>query len=638
MITRMSLGGGGAAGRGGYNGVGYGVGAAGGFRGGAVGGTGGVRDRIGLNPYRPRGFGSGDGSTRVETPSLNQMRAKQGAIVAKFMTFFKRKSTLVVEMYETAFYRQKPNWDRIAEFIHTDLCPTAELRKAVKDVQFHPVKMLLFIKCSEERYRDEIVMKIQSEQGVVWSDYRVRVKGYSLDAQVKFIRLLGVSPETTEDEIRTTFRDENIGEVMDLKKGLLDATRLPGVTNGTWTMRVRIADAEKIIPSYIHRRDEGELWSLNFEGRVFCCWKCGNGSHIGDKCRDQSRTFEEIFGGVDSVVDEFVKPTWAAVVRSGNGENEAHASRVKEMERKVREENLRKDQERIELEAVKQREDAEIELHRMEDLQVRQKALDEASAKARLLKEQEDNDSWSASDVADMLDQSVTNSSLVHAVTDQAGKCGEPAVKFIDRSLLTAIRHRSWLEARAACRQNEARFSLTLDPRLDLALTVGMSSRLAIEYQGSSGGIDAIKSDQYVDESVADEAVEVDIPGTSTPKRQRTGGKRRGRETSPRSESLSPVEGIDGDLEEGFEVDLLALGSSFITDDESSVNSESENQDSKKLKMDDFEFDGDTSPGEDATEDYMDTGKDDVSVVEVSSEVSGDAHPAGTSDGGPGGV
>ena len=85
-------------------------------------------------------------------------------------------------------------------------------------------------------------------------------------------------------------------------------------------------------------------------------------------------------------------------------------------------------------------------------------------------------------------------------------------------------------------------------------------------------------------------------------------------------------------------MDLLALGSSFITDNESSVNSESENQDSKKLKMDDFEFDGDTSPGEDATEDYMDTGKDDVSVVEVSSEVTGDAHPAGTSDGGPGGV
>ena len=341
---------GGGGGRGGfYGGVGNGGargGAGGSVSGGYVGGIGGVvNDVARLNPSRARGF-VGMGSARLETPSLNDMRAKQGAIVAKFMTFFKRKSTLVVEMYETAFYKQKPNWDRIAEFVHTDLCPTAELRKAVKDVQFHPVKMLIFIKFSEERFRDQIVERIQSEEGVTWSEYRVRVKGYSLDAQVKFIRLLGVSPETCEEEIRTTFREENIGEVMDLKKGVLNAARLPGVTNGTWTMRVRIADPDKIIPSYIHRRDEGELWSLNFEGRVFCCWKCGSGSHIGDKCRDQTRTFDEVFGGDDdNVGGGFVKPTWTAVLRSGNGESGAHAARVKEMERKVREENLRKDEE-----------------------------------------------------------------------------------------------------------------------------------------------------------------------------------------------------------------------------------------------------------------------------------------------------
>ena len=76
------------------------------------------------------------------------------------------------------------------------------MRKEIKDVQFHPVKMLLFIRFSEDSFRDEVVAKIQSPAGLVWSDYRVRVKGYSLDAQVKFIRLLGVSPETGEDEIK----------------------------------------------------------------------------------------------------------------------------------------------------------------------------------------------------------------------------------------------------------------------------------------------------------------------------------------------------------------------------------------------------------------------------------------------------
>ena len=198
---------------------------------GALGGLGntGVLGVTGLDPSRPRGFGAVN--TRVETPSLNDMRAKQKAIVAKFMTFFQGKSTLVFEMYEHAFYSQKPNWDKIAEFIYSDLCKTQELRSAVKDVQFHPVKKLLFMKFSEERWRDAVMNRVQSPGGVKWSGYGVKVKGYSLDAQVKFIRVLGVSPETEEDEIRGTFQELGLGEVVEIKKGLLDDVRLPGVTN-----------------------------------------------------------------------------------------------------------------------------------------------------------------------------------------------------------------------------------------------------------------------------------------------------------------------------------------------------------------------------------------------------------------------
>ena len=99
--------------------------------------------------------------------------------------------------------------------------------------------------------------RLQSPQGVIWSDYKVKVKGYSLDAQVKFVSLLGVSPETGEEEIRETFMEVGIGEVIEIKKGMLDSGRLPGVTNGTWSLRVKFIDPDKIIPSYIHRRDEG---------------------------------------------------------------------------------------------------------------------------------------------------------------------------------------------------------------------------------------------------------------------------------------------------------------------------------------------------------------------------------------------
>ena len=184
------------------------------------------------------------------------------------MTFFRRKSTLVIEMYEKSFYKLKPTWDKIADFIYSDLCQTSELRKEVKDVQFHPVKMLLFIRFSEDKFRDEVLSKIQSAAGQMWSDYRVKVKGYSLDAEVKFVRLLGVSPETGEDEIKRSFVDAGIREVMEIKKGLLAVNKMPRVTNGTWKLRVKIVDAEKVIPSYIHRRDKGELWSLNSEGSV----------------------------------------------------------------------------------------------------------------------------------------------------------------------------------------------------------------------------------------------------------------------------------------------------------------------------------------------------------------------------------
>ena len=57
-------------------------------------------------------------------------------------------------------------------------------------------RMSSFIRFSEEEFRDDIVANLQSAEGVIWSDYRVKVKGYSLDAQVKLIRLLGVSPDT----------------------------------------------------------------------------------------------------------------------------------------------------------------------------------------------------------------------------------------------------------------------------------------------------------------------------------------------------------------------------------------------------------------------------------------------------------
>ena len=73
--------------------VGAGGGAAGGYgsgghgAGGNVAGSsvGGQKDASGLNANRQRGFS--EPLTRIETPRLSDMKAKQGAVVARFLTF-----------------------------------------------------------------------------------------------------------------------------------------------------------------------------------------------------------------------------------------------------------------------------------------------------------------------------------------------------------------------------------------------------------------------------------------------------------------------------------------------------------------------------------------------------------------------
>ena len=90
----------------------------------------GLIDNSGLNPRRQRGFG------RIETPTLLDMQVKQGAVVSKFLTFLNRKKSLMIELYERAFYAKRPGWDHVANFIYNDLCPTDDLHKVLKMLSF----------------------------------------------------------------------------------------------------------------------------------------------------------------------------------------------------------------------------------------------------------------------------------------------------------------------------------------------------------------------------------------------------------------------------------------------------------------------------------------------------------------------
>ena len=95
----------------------------------------------GLNPSRQRGFGAA-ATKRMETPTLNDMRARQGAVVAKFMNLMHRKNTIVIDLYDKALYTKRPTWESLANFVYSDLCPSADVRSEVLDVQLHPVKMM----------------------------------------------------------------------------------------------------------------------------------------------------------------------------------------------------------------------------------------------------------------------------------------------------------------------------------------------------------------------------------------------------------------------------------------------------------------------------------------------------------------
>ena len=101
------------------------------------GGRGGHVDSAGLVSNRQRGFGlRGNLNSRFEAPSMNEMRAKQEAVVSNFLTFFQRKSTLVIELYRHCFYKLKPNKEKIAKFIYQDLCPSPNLRQSIKMFSF----------------------------------------------------------------------------------------------------------------------------------------------------------------------------------------------------------------------------------------------------------------------------------------------------------------------------------------------------------------------------------------------------------------------------------------------------------------------------------------------------------------------
>ena len=127
--------------------------------------------------------------------------------IRKFLNFYRRKNSVCVDLYQPAFYAKKPNWEDMAEFVYSVLSVGGKsspqlIRAAVRDVQLHTVKKLLFMK------------------------------------------LTG--------------------------KGLISPKKLPGCTNGIWTVKL-ILEENKLLPPFLIRNEEGEVWQLATGDISVCC-------------------------------------------------------------------------------------------------------------------------------------------------------------------------------------------------------------------------------------------------------------------------------------------------------------------------------------------------------------------------------
>ena len=168
-----------------------------------------------------------------------------------------------------------------------------------------------------------------------------------MDKPVIVVRIHGVSPESSKQEIENVM--SKYGEVLDAEIGYISKKLLPGVTNGTWTVKM-ILEEDKVLPNFVFMKEEGEVWQVTHENQVNVCWKCGMSGHIGARCNQPTLTFDAL--DVDQAATEVQGSgpgvrSWAHVVRTGvqTGQNISELQKQEEYVKKVREERIRKEEE-----------------------------------------------------------------------------------------------------------------------------------------------------------------------------------------------------------------------------------------------------------------------------------------------------
>ena len=171
---------------------------------------------------------------------------------------------------------------------------------------------------------------IVAGEGLEWSAFNTKVQGSAMDKPIVFVRVLGASPESSMKDVKDVL--SQYGEVLEVRKGQL-SRKLPNVTNGTWTVRM-IVGQDKVIPSFVFVKDDGEIWQLAHDNQETICWQCGKRGHIGSRCKEKAVSIEHDLvsagqqdGQLEGVPAAPVQ-TWAHVVRGVGGRQQVDADRV----------------------------------------------------------------------------------------------------------------------------------------------------------------------------------------------------------------------------------------------------------------------------------------------------------------------
>ena len=243
------------------------------------------------------------------------------------------------------------------------------------------------------------------------------------------------------------------------------------------------------------------------------------------------------------------------------------------MERKLKEENQRKDQEKRDFEEKKRLDDYEADRQKQKEAEGRKNALDAVAFKAQQamqvdvemveegIDEEEEEDDNLLLKAAEIVEQGMDGDITVSQVADQNEG---------DRARVVAIQHRDWLETRAAMQHKEClegrtalseSLNFTLNPELEMIFGPG-ATRLALQYQGKgqvNHPIDEKNSASCDTEEETSDWMEL---VTSTPKKQKVKRKKRQR-SEDRVSGASSSPSREPSVVSGY--DLIALGSSFAT-------------------------------------------------------------------------